>query len=370
MKNNTLVLIDWTTGLAISPLIILVKAVKKLASKFYRPKRNGRLLIKFLGAGNYVAMSDVIDDNTTLVSAASNRAAIERFLNPKAVFYIDDTGLFSLVRTAVGATLYVLTGSFHEVINLETESKFSKLLTTLARSEETLGLTNIHKSYLDALIYDRYLVNPIMVSKSDAIRLLTKFELVVNKYALEPINKSQKDFIEQVRFNKTISKIVFSPTGSDTNTLRRLDVDVWTKIANKIFAKFKDVSIDIVFPNMVDWQYQPMGQAFALEPRCTMKIGSYEDYLNVLKEADLIVCIDSQSLHIGCRLGVPVIGFFGPTSPYGVNYASTVYPISKAAICSPCMHKYFVTPCKNTAVCMEFSDADLGVFDRLDELCV
>lgn len=369
MKNNTLVLIDWVAGLIISPAIIFVKAAKKIAARVYRPKRDGRLIIKFLGAGNYVAMCDVIDNDTTLISAVSNKAAIERFLNPKAVFYIDDTGFFSLVRTAVGSIFFVLTGSFHEVINLETESKFSKLLTTLARSEETLGLTNIHKSYLDALIYDRYLVNPIMVSKSDVIRLLTKFELVVNKYALEPINKSQRDFMAQVSFGRTISKVVFAPAGSDTNTLRRLAVDVWVQIANKIFAKFRGASIDLVFPSMVDWQYQSMKQAFALEPRCTIKIGSYSDYLNVLKGADLIVCIDSQSLHIGSRLGVPVVCFFGPTSPYGVNHASTVYPISKAAMCSPCMHKYFDTPCKNKAICMEFSGSDLDVFDRLDELC-
>lgn len=103
--------------------------------------------------------------------------------------------------------------------------------------------------------------------------------------------------------------------------------------------------------------------------RCKMRIGSYSDYLHTLAEADLIVCIDSQTLHIGSRLGVPVVCFFGPTSPYGVNHVSTVYPISKAAMCSPCMHKYFNTPCEDKAICMKFEGDDLNIFDRLEELC-
>lgn len=370
MKNNTLVLIDWVAGLVISPAIILVKVVKKIAAKIYRPKRDGRLLIKFLGAGNYVAMSDVIDNNTTLVSAASNRAAIENFLRPKALFYIDDSGFFSLISTALGSIVFVLKGSFYEVINLETESKFAKLLTALARTEKTLGVTNVHKSYLDALIYDRCLVNPIMVGKSDSIRLLTHFELLVNEYALASIKKSQLDFLSTVRFNRLINKVVFAPSGSDTNRLRRLNVETWALIAKKIHAKFPDAVVDLVFPSIHDWQYESMKKTLSLDSRYQIRIGNYSHYLKLLADADLIVCIDSQTLHIGSRLGIPVIGFFGPTSPYGVNHLPTVYPLSKAAMCSPCMHKYFVTPCQNKAICMQFDSADLDIFDRLDELCV
>ncbi len=332
------------------------------------PESNDRLLIKFLGAGNFVAMSDVIDKNTILVSVASNQHAIENFLKPKACFYIDDSNFLSLAITSMSAILFVCKGRFNQVVNLETESNFSKLLTTLAGARETLGLTNTHKSYLDAFIYDRYLVNPIMVSKSDSIRLLVDFQLVTNRHALASIKESQEEFLSAVRFHGPITKIVFAPSGSDTNRLRRLKDGIWQEIADKLFKKYPDISIDIIFPGVDDWQYQPMKLAFGARERCAIRIGSYSDYLNILTSADLIVCIDSQTLHISSQLGVPTVCFFGPTSPYGVKHASTVYPISKAGACSPCMHKYFSVPCKNKAVCMDFEMLDLNIFDRLDSL--
>ena len=370
MKNNTLVLIDWIAGLVIAPAIIIVKLIKKLAVNFYQSHRQGRLIIKFLGAGNYVAMSDVIDGNTTLISALSNKSAIEHFLKPQEVFYIDDSNFFSLVSNSFGAIFFVLKGSFHEVINLETESKFSKLLATLARSELTLGLTNAHKSYLDALIYDQYLVNPMMLSKSDSIRILTHFDLVSNEYGLAAIEKSQSDFLNHVRFKGGIKRIIFAPTGSDTNKLRRLGADLWKKVADRILLQFPDTTFDLIFPNNTDWQYESIHSILGADPCFSVRIGGYGQYLEWLAKADLVVCIDSQTLHIASKLETPVICFFGPTSPYGVNHSKNVYPISRAAMCSPCMHKYFSTPCADRAICMNFNDSDLQIFNRLGELCI
>lgn len=369
MKNNTLVLIDWTAGLIISPLIILVKAVKKVASKFYRPQRNGRLLIKFLGAGNYVAMSEVIDDNTTLVSAASNRAAIERFLNPKAVFYIDDSGFLSLVKTALGAIFCVCKGSFHEVINLETESKFAKLLTALARADRTMGITNVHKSYLDFIIYDRCIVNPVMMSKDLAIELLTDFRLIQNPHAMASIKQSQMDFFEALEFPRGIRQVAFAPTGSDTDTIRRLHPEIWSRIATKLVASFPDIKICVYFPSQLDPQYQDISALLSQLAAVEICIGNYNDYVSGIERSDLVVCIDSQTLHIANRLDVPVVCFFGPSSPYGVNHTTSTCPISMAAACSPCRHKYFTIPCEGMPVCMDFQEIDLEVFDQLRSWC-
>lgn len=365
MKNNTLVLIDWLVGILIFPTIISVLALKKAISLFYFTNGNGRLIIKFLGAGNYVAMSKIIDQDTVLISAISNKAAIERFIRPKTCFYIDDSSFHSLLLSSICAIFFILRKNFHEVINLEAESSFSKLLTSLARADYKFGVTNKHRSYLDAFMYDKYLVNPVMLGKSEIVNLLTNFSLVTNYYCLASIRESQKRFLRVFRKDKRVQNVVFAPSGSDTNNLRRVNVGVWKRVADKFFDGNDGLTLSIIFPNAKDQQYESFNQVFSQSIRCSMKIGSYEDYVDTLTEADLIVCIDSQSLHLGSKLQVPVICFFGPTSPYGVGHSDNVFPISKAPACSPCMHKYFCPPCDNIAVCMDFNEDDLKIFDQL-----
>lgn len=369
MKNNTLVLIDWVAGLVVSPLIILVKFVKMVVGSMYRPKRHGRLIIKFLGAGNYVAMVNIIDTNTTIVSAASNRSAIEQFLKPRSVIYINDSSLSVLVFTAMRAIACVLWGSFREVINLETESKFAKLLTALARSDQALGITNVHKSYLDYIVYDRYLVNPVMMGKSIAIELLTNFRLIRNEDAMAAIVQSQNDFLNAVQFHRGLKVVAFAPTGSDTDTIRRLRADLWKSVALRLISGFPDVRINVYFPTVLDPQYEEIYASLLGLQNIQFCVGTYTEYVEGIRESDLVVCIDSQTLHVANQYGVPSVCFFGPSSPYGVNHTLSTYPISLGAACSPCRHKYFCVPCNDQPVCMGFQEKDLEIFDNLKKMC-
>ncbi|QWD72711.1 glycosyltransferase family 9 protein [Polynucleobacter sp. UB-Raua-W9] len=337
--------------------------------RFNESARQGRLIIKFLGAGNYVAMADVIDANTALISVLSNKVTIETFLHPKKVFYIDDSNLVALAFTSFRALLFTLKGGYHEAINLETESNFSKLLVCIARSDLTLGITNINKSFLDQITYDRYLVNPVMVSKPDSIKLLSNFQLMSNPHILGVIQSSQKLFLDSVRFPNGISTILLAPSGSDTNTLRRLNASVWEKIVERILSNFPNASIQLIFPNDCDWQYRELTSLLRGCKSITVQIGNYSEYLEQVKNTDLVVCIDSQTLHIATQFNIPVIAFFGPSSPYGVNYDKNIYPISQAPMCSPCVHKYFTTPCSDRAFCMDFEDSEIDIFDRLRTLC-
>jgi ADP-heptose:LPS heptosyltransferase len=369
LKNNTLVLIDWFSGFFIIPFILFIKGVKKFIGIFCRTKKKGTLLIKFLGAGNFIAIKDAISSEATIVSVKNNRTAIEKFVNCKEVFYIDDTNFISLISSSLKAIFFVINKSYLRVINMETESKFAKLLSCIARSEETLGLTNQHRSYLDSILYDRYLVNPLMVSKSECINLLTKFEIKSNFHVLAAIKESQKSFIKNITFKNGITKIIFAPTGSDTNKLRRVDCLIWEKVLLKLRYNFPDALIHILFPNEIDWQYKDLSLSLAKYSICKFEFSSYENYLNHLLSSDLIVCIDSQTLQIASIIEKPTICFFGPTNPYNVANSNFIFPLSHSPICSPCMHKYFKFPCGGEAPCMLFEEKDLIIFDMLKKLC-
>lgn len=71
-----------------------------------------------------------------------------------------------------------------------------------------------------------------------------------------------------------------------------------------------------------------------------------------------MVSVDSAPLHIGKKLGLPTISFWGPTNP--MNYLA----ISEAekhrhlyhylgVHCSPCIHHTKVLPCGGDNFCMK-----------------
>lgn len=369
LKNSSLVTLDWVFGFFIIPLIFIIKGLKIGAFFYNKSVSSGVLIIKFLGSGNLIAIREVITSETYIITAKSNFSAINKFLKHKKAFYIDDSNFFSLLTTSIFAIFFILNKRFARVVNLETESKFAKLLSCIARSEENLGLTNQHRSYLDKFLYDRYLVNPLMVSRADCIKLLTKFELKTNVYTSASIQESQNNFLTSITFKSGISKIVFAPTGSDTNNLRRVDANVWKNVLIKLYRSFAEVEVYFLFPDSNDFQYQSIRNSLSLFKTCKFEICNYDNYLYHLRNCDLIICIDSQTLHIASVFKIPTICFFGPTNPYSVNSSNFIYPISHSPMCSPCMHRYFKSPCDQKAPCMLFQDEDLAIFDSLKKLC-
>jgi len=60
MKNNELVFLDAFIGLFLLPLTIFFRYFKKTISLFLLKKNEGILIVKFLGAGNYLAIKNDI----------------------------------------------------------------------------------------------------------------------------------------------------------------------------------------------------------------------------------------------------------------------------------------------------------------------
>lgn len=366
MKNNHLVVVDWLLGFLITPAILIIIIIKYPFKKYIISKRSGTLIIKFLGAGNYIAFKDYVNNEVEILTAISNRNAINYFLRPKKIFYIDDRSYINLIFSVIKNSLILLFNSYDVVINLEPESNFAKLMSVVIRSNKILGLTNKNRSYLDFLLYDRYLVSPVMLTKIKIIDLLYDGLYSTNEHIDASIIDSQNRFIEQGFFyNKKILNIVIAPTGSDTNHLRRLAADKWHFIFKTISNKYPSCTFNLVFQNKNDWQYNSIVGELSKYKNVNIKIGNYDDYINIIKIADLVICIDSQTLHISSVLNKPVVCFFGPTSPYEVGYTKNVFPISKSVICSPCMHKYFVAPCGNLLYCMNFTDEELSFINKI-----
>ena len=366
MKNNHLVVLDLIVGFVLLPLCILVRFARRFLGRVFSVNYHGTLIIKFLGAGNFVAIQDTIEGkDVDILSARSNLNALNKFSIGQKIFLIDDSNLLNLLITSLTCCIRLLFRNYHQVINLETESKFAKFITALTSAEILSGVSNVHKSYVDFLLYDTYLVNPLLLGKPSVIKFLEKFDQVTNVYVDDALDGHRKNFLSNTSL-KNVKKILISPAGSNTDSTRRLSINGWRYVFELLSGAKGVESIGIVFASKDDEQYVEFSKLILEFQHMQIHLTSYHAFIDAIKNADLVITIDSQALHIAQQFNRPTIGIYGPTSPFSVNLANTTYPITKSLICSPCFHKYLRLPCKGQVPCMSFEKDHYSVLELIN----
>lgn len=350
-KPTSLILIDLLIGSTLLPFGYIFGKLKKIIP---HKKTNQILVIKFLGAGNFIAINQFIKkDNISIITSSENKNAIYEINSKIKLYFINHKNTFKLISSVTKVLSNVLFCKYQQIINLESESKFAKFLCSVIAAKKKTGITNIHKSYLDHLIYDYYIVNHPFLDKNELLNLLTTHipskNTIINDFIQTHIQRND----HLININK-LNKIVIAPTCSKTDYLRRLSFDQWNKIIQLFNNKKSIQSIEILFSNSDDSQYQDFNKLKDKYTKVDIKITQYQDFVFTIKKADLLLCIDSQALHLGQQFNKKVICFYGPTSPFAINLAQTTIPIYQSLSCSPCTHKYHQVPCLGKAPCMQF----------------
>ncbi len=367
MKNNHLVILDLIIGFFLLPLCLIIRGLRRMLSKIFKANYRGILIIKFLGAGNFIAIQDtLLNKDVDILSAKSNANAIAKFNIGNRVFLIDDSNLFNLIISPLNCISRLIFINYQQVINLETESKFAKFVTALTSAKVLSGVSNAHKSYIDYFLYDKYLVNPMMLDKPEVINLLLDFKAITNHYMEHALDVHRRDFLLNISLSD-VKKVVISPAGSNTDTIRRLSIDGgWSVVMNYLCALDGVDFIDIVFSSALDQQYSEFIVLCQRYSKVKIHITKYDEFIQKIKDSDLVLTIDSQALHIAQQFKKPTISFYGPSIPFGVNFEKTTYPVTRSLICSPCMHKYISKPCKDLAPCMKFDRKQFEVLTQIN----
>jgi ADP-heptose:LPS heptosyltransferase len=361
------VILDLIIGFVLLPLCLIIRGLRRAFSKVFKVNYRGILIIKFLGAGNFIAIQDtLLDKDVDILSAKSNESALAKFNIGSRVFLIDDSNFFGLILSCLNCASRLMFMNYQQVINLETESKFAKFVTAFTSAKVLSGVSNVHKSYIDYFLYDRYLVNPMMLDKPDVINLLLDFKTVKNRYIEHALDVHRQDFLLNIPLND-VKKVVISPTGSNTDSIRRLSVeDGWDVIMDYLIDLHGLDAVDVVFSSNEDHQYDKFVVLSQKYPILKINITKYDEFIQKIKECDLVLTIDSQALHIAQQFQKPTIAIYGPTSPFGVHFLGTTYPVTHSLICSPCMHKYLNKPCNDLAPCMKFDFAQFEVLSKIN----
>ena len=358
MNSKSLILIDALLSFFVLTLSFIFRLKNKIFAKTIQSKKEKKILIiKFLGAGNLIAICNVLkDQRPTIVTVTSNISAINEFIPHSEIIAINNRNPFYLISSCFFAITKLFISKYRYVINLEAESSFAKLIASCPMSYETNGLSNKYKSFFDWFFYDYLLVSPNDVCKDRILELLLKkTSPTLNLNSKFSFNS--KNANENCVINKSHNMLLISPTCSLTDNNRRLDSSTWFQIISLFSKKFKKIVIS--FPSKDDPQYNEFLFNIHDSSKISIRIDPYSIFKDMIASSDLIITIDSQALHIAQNLSKNVICFYGPTSPYGVHLSKNTYVISKGFECSPCTHKYFKIPCGGSIDCMKYKNSEL-----------
>jgi ADP-heptose:LPS heptosyltransferase len=155
---------------------------------------------------------------------------------------------------------------------------------------------------------------------------------------------------------------LISPSCSKTDKNRRLDDQSWRALIDELLEYSNINKITIIFDSILDSQYQYLSTLKST--KVCLKVTTTFEYFSEIKNSDLIITIDSQTLHIAQYFKINTIAIYGPTNPFGISLKNTTYIISNGLTCSPCTHKYLKTPCNDINYCMKFKYFFKNYYDK------
>jgi hypothetical protein len=359
MSPFTLATLDKISTLFLLPIFILLK-IKNYIFKF-KAKKN--LIIKIVGAGNLIALRSILKKkNYELITLEKNKSTLIQINNKLKVHFINDKN-FCLLFFSILIILFKLSlKKYNKIIMLEASSNLGILFSLFPFSNRVLGISNQFKSLIDFFFLDFYLASISNISRMRIFNLLMKFKPQKNLSLFLITQKFQEQFI--LKFNsqiKGIKNIVIAPGCATNDSVRRLKNEIWLNVIKILKSK----KITVIFDTVLDEQYDFFVKIASDFNNLNVKVTTYPEFIFEIKNNDLLICIDSQSLRLANFLNKISVSFYGPSGISHIETPKITYPIYNGFECSPCNHKYFKYPCKGLAPCMEFDKKDLKFFEKI-----
>jgi ADP-heptose:LPS heptosyltransferase len=362
MNLPTLVILDKIAIFFFFPFFFILK----IKNYIFKLKAEKNLIIKIAGAGNLFSLRSILKKNSyELITLERNRSAVIQINNKLKVYFINDKNLCLLFFSILILLFKLFLKKYKKIIMLEASSNLGILISLFPFSNQVLGITNKLKSFTDFLFLDFYLANISNISHMRIFNLLIKFKPQKNENFFLITQKFQKQFIlkfnSQINEGVEIKKIVIAPGCAKNDRVRRLRNETWLNIIKILKSK----KITVIFDTILDEQYEYFARIASDFNNVNVKVTTYPEFIFEIKNTDLLVCIDSQSLRLANFLNKISVSFYGPSGISHVETPKLTYPIYNSFECSPCNHKYFKYPCKGLAPCMKFDKKDLEFLEKI-----
>lgn len=363
--KNRLLIDQIILGFVIKVMNILVITLGKILKIDHNLDKNFDhiAICKFKGMGSIIQSTPLIrslkqkfpNSKITYISTQANAQILQEYPQIDAVILLDDSSIFSLVKSFIPFIFQLNRSKFQVYIDLEVYSNFSTLCSILSASTNRLGYYLKSKdfrkrNYTHMMYFNRNC--EIGQTYLQWARLLNCNELNTELLLLKSTNRNT-DLLS--KYNLTNQKyIVINPNASDLRIERRWNIESFIHICETIsnqLSEYKIVLIgsknEVKYINRFVNHFKNHSNIISLAGKT-----SISELVEILKNSKFLLTNDTGPMHLAFASKVKTVALFGPCSPiqYGIN--SNCYPIYTNMYCSPCIHEFALPPCKGDNICM------------------
>ncbi len=324
------------------------------------------LITKFIGLGNIIFSTPFIKElskkhSVSYLTYSSNSLLLEGYSS-----YLDNIEKVKKNEIPIKTLNIIkrLKDKYDIIIDLEIYSRYSALLTSSLGFSIGFNIDRNYKHYLYdyPVKYKGYLhiveeyfnILKIFYDGKKFRKLKENIKLIPPEFDKESKKKSQ-DFIKENNLENY--KLVGFHLGSSENAKQRR-YPYFEKVIQHLVnnSKFNRNFKIILFSPERGEEYHK-SKEISKKYNLIVSSNDLKTNIEIMKNLDLFVGVDSGPLHIASSLGIKVLGLYGPNTPviYG-PYTKNSFIFYKDLLCSPCITNFNnkKTNCKNPG-CMEFS---------------
>jgi lipopolysaccharide heptosyltransferase II len=336
------------------------------------------LVMKYFGMGSLILSSPMVravkqtypNARIDLLTIEQNRALSDILPIFDRVYAIDTRSLLSVVRSMFLVLRLIRREKYDVIIDAEFFSRFSGLVSYLARPRYSVGF------YLPEIWRGNFLTHPVHFNYYrhaivTFMALAKRLGVESSNYALEPLVISNKveskvqDKLEAIGVMPGRRLVCINVNTGPLSPERRWPEASFAKLIRSVLSEFPDVTIFLVGAPSDVPAVTKMCSVLSSEDQARLLnvAGKFnlEELCVLLTKSELLITNDSGPLHIAEALAVPTISFFGPETPllYGPTGDNHVV-FYKGIYCSPCLnvHNQKKAPCNGNNVCMQLISPD------------
>ncbi len=335
----------------LGPILLGVLSVFRRRSPPARRTSDPRkiLLVKLHGIGNVVLLLPVIRQlrrrfpkaEIDFLSFRSNAAILEGVEEVSRCYFLDRGSPWGLVRSIIRAFPRIRRGSYDLVLDFDQFAYFSAIATLLTGAPERIGFRNPtlhrHWAYTTPVVY----LDLTHVSRTFArlgeVAGAPVVPGIPRRIAIGAEDRRELSaFLRSCGIREDDDIAVLHPGSSENLTLRRWPADRFAELGDRIAGELECCVVisgghaEITLVRSVAARMQRRA--------VTAAALSLRGFAALCESARFVVSNDTAAVHIASAMGTPVVGLYGPNTPflYGpLGEDDLVF--YKELPCSPCL---------------------------------
>jgi lipopolysaccharide heptosyltransferase II len=331
---------------------------------------------KILGMGSNIQATPLLaslrdaypNAEIVVLTAARNRALIERLPLVDRALYIADDGTVDLVRTTARVVASLLRQRSDLFFDLELYSAAASVLTAASCARNRYGFFR-HSAQFKKGSYT-HLVK--FATNKPVSRLYLQLGLAagareVPTDAVGPITVTEDD---RRRLADTLRRsaleladdyIVVNPNASDLMLERRWPAENFVALLEHLAHEGRQCVLigaanEAAYVAALLGRLSPEARPHMIDTSGRLTLG---ELFALIGGARCVVTNDTGPMHFAFALRRPTVCLFGPVDPVHYGFESTlVETVYTPVFCSPCAHENEKPPCAGNNICMKLIEVD------------